>query len=61
MLWPPLTATAVGHNQPRRHTGTDARARTNASLDPGVAARLLLATSKEAGKRALVDPPDDWH
>ena len=41
MLWPLLSATAVGHARSRTRTGSRARLSTTASLDRGVAVRRL--------------------
>jgi hypothetical protein len=43
----------LGHNQPRCRSGPDARARTKASLDPRVAAHLLLANRGSLRSGAL--------
>ncbi len=51
--------TTSGHTQSEGRTASDARANSNAGLDPRVARHLLFATSREVDERALVDPRGD--
>jgi hypothetical protein len=43
MMWPPLTATAVGHRRSRSHLISDARARMNAGLIACGVSQVLIA------------------